>query len=47
MFYKSNATGYKQVLKGIKLETLVYGDKALFTEFRRKGKPVARPCPSS
>ena len=34
MFYKSNKDGYKQVLSGIKLKTLVYGDKTLFTEFR-------------
>jgi quercetin dioxygenase-like cupin family protein len=34
MFYKSNSDGYKQVLTGIKLKTLVYGDKTLFTEFR-------------
>jgi quercetin dioxygenase-like cupin family protein len=34
MFYKSNSDGYKQVLTGVKLKTLVYGDKTLFTEFR-------------
>jgi quercetin dioxygenase-like cupin family protein len=34
MFYKSNADGYKQVLPGVKLKTLVYGDKTLLTEFR-------------
>ena len=33
MFYKSNSDGYKQVLAGIKLKTLVYGDKTLLTEF--------------
>ena len=33
MFYKSNSDGYKQVLIGIKLKTLVYGDKSLLTEF--------------
>ena len=33
MFYKHNTEGYKQVLEGIKLKTLVYGDKTLFTEF--------------
>ncbi|MFH1523469.1 MAG: cupin domain-containing protein [Chloroflexota bacterium] len=33
MFYKSNSDGYKQVLAGIKLKTLVYGDKAPLTEF--------------
>ena len=36
MFYKHNTEGYKQVLEGIKLKTLVYGDKTLFTEFRLK-----------
>ena len=34
MFYKRNSNGYKQVLTGIRLKTLVYGDKTLFTEFR-------------
>jgi len=36
MFYKSNSDGYTQVLPGIKLKTLVYGDKTLFTEFQLK-----------
>jgi quercetin dioxygenase-like cupin family protein len=36
MFYKRNTEGYKQVLEGIKLKTLVYGDKTLFTEFLLK-----------
>lgn len=36
MFYKRNPEGYRQVLEGIKLKTLVYGDKTLFTEFRLK-----------
>ena len=36
MFYKRSTEGYKQVLDGIKLKTLVYGDKTLFTEFRLK-----------
>jgi quercetin dioxygenase-like cupin family protein len=34
MFYKNNNNGYKQALKGIRMKTLVYGDKTLFTEFR-------------
>jgi quercetin dioxygenase-like cupin family protein len=34
MFYKKDSDGYKQVLPGIKLKTLVYGEKTLFTEFR-------------
>ena len=34
MFYKVAANGYKQALPGIKMKTLVYGEKTLFTEFR-------------
>ncbi len=34
MFYKKNNDGYQQVLSGISLKTLVYGEKTLFTEFR-------------
>jgi len=34
MFYKSNRDGYKQILPGIQIKTLVYGDKALLSEFR-------------
>ncbi len=34
MFYKSNREGYKQILPGIKIKTLVYGDKSLLAEFR-------------
>ena len=34
MFYKVNESGYKQVLPGINLKTLVYGEKTLFSEFR-------------
>jgi quercetin dioxygenase-like cupin family protein len=34
MFYKRVNTGYKQALEGVKLKTLVYGDKTLCTEFR-------------
>jgi quercetin dioxygenase-like cupin family protein len=33
MFYKRSSIGYKQPLKGIRLKTLVYGDRTLFTEF--------------
>ena len=43
MFYKRNAEGYKQVLDGIDLKTLVYGDKTLFTEFLlKKGRQLPR-----
>ena len=34
MFYKADDRGYKQVLSGIQLKTLVYGEKTLFSEFR-------------
>ena len=34
MFYKSNRDGYKQILPGIKLKTLVFGEKSLLSEFR-------------
>ena len=34
MFYKSNNNGYKQILPGIKLKTLVFGEKSLLSEFR-------------
>jgi len=34
LFYKANQGEYKIVLPGIKLKTLVYGEKTLFTEFR-------------
>ena len=34
MFCKANQKGFKKVLPGIKLKTLVYGEKTLLTEFR-------------
>jgi quercetin dioxygenase-like cupin family protein len=34
MFYKSNREGCKQILPGIKIKTLVVGDKSLLSEFR-------------
>jgi quercetin dioxygenase-like cupin family protein len=36
MFCKANSGGYKPVLPGIQLKTLVFGDKTLFSEFRMK-----------
>ena len=43
MFYKSEKSGYKQVLDGVKIKTLVYGDKTLCTEFRlEKGSNLPR-----
>lgn len=40
MFYKANNDGFKEVLPGIKLKTLVYGEKTLFTEFRMNAGAV-------
>jgi quercetin dioxygenase-like cupin family protein len=37
MFYKNDDTGFKEMLEGIKIKTLVYGDRTLLTEFRLKG----------
>jgi quercetin dioxygenase-like cupin family protein len=34
MFYKANGNGYTQVLPGIQIKTLTYGDFTLFTEFK-------------
>ncbi len=34
MFYKHNPDGYKPILEGIQIKTLVYGDQSLLTEFR-------------
>jgi len=34
MVTKSNRDGYKQILPGIQLKTLVFGDKSLLSEFR-------------
>jgi quercetin dioxygenase-like cupin family protein len=43
MFYKRSNNGYKQALDGIKLKTLVHGDKTLFAEFRlEKGSQLPR-----
>jgi quercetin dioxygenase-like cupin family protein len=33
MFAKRSSDGYKQAIAGIRMKTLVYGDKTLFTEF--------------
>ena len=40
MFYKANQSGFKEALPGIKLKTLVYGEKTLFTEFRMSAGAV-------
>jgi len=33
MFCKNDANGYKEVLPGIKMKALVYGEKTLMSEF--------------
>jgi len=41
MFYKVNQKEYRQILPGIGLKTLVYGQKTLFSEFKmEKGSLV-------
>ena len=41
MFYKRDTQGYKEVMPGIKLKTLVYGERTLLTEFLlKKGKTL-------
>jgi quercetin dioxygenase-like cupin family protein len=43
MFYKSDDTGFKEMLEGVKIKTLVYGDKTLLTEFRlKRGKQLPK-----
>ena len=40
MFNKGSESGYRQVLPGITLKTLVYGEKTLFTEFKMKADSI-------
>jgi len=40
LFYKVNESGYKQVLPGISLKTLVYGENTLFSEFRMEANSI-------
>ena len=40
MFYKADESGYRQVLPGIELKTLVYGEKTLFSEFRMEANSI-------
>jgi quercetin dioxygenase-like cupin family protein len=40
LFYKANQSGYRQALPGIKLKTLVYGERTLFTEFLMEATSV-------
>ena len=34
MFYTASDSGFRQALPGVRLKTLVYGDKTLLVEFR-------------
>jgi len=34
MFYSANSEGYKTVLNGVRMKTLTYGQRTLFSEFR-------------
>ncbi len=34
MFYKKEETGYRTVMEGVRLKTLVHGEKTLLCEFR-------------
>ena len=41
MFYNKNDEGYNEALEGIRMKTLVYGEKTLMSEFRLdKGKKL-------
>lgn len=37
MFCKSDNAGFKEIVEGVKIKTLVYGDRTLLTEFRLQG----------
>jgi quercetin dioxygenase-like cupin family protein len=36
MFYKRNDYGYREIVQGVAMKTLVYGEKTLFAEFHLK-----------
>ncbi len=40
MFCKNDANGYKEVLPGIKMKALVYGEKTLMSEFYLEGGSI-------
>ena len=43
MFYKQEGTGYRQAVKGVRLKTLVHGERTLLTEFKLEaGNTVPR-----
>ena len=37
MFYKKSDTGYKLMMEGVWLKTLVYGDKTMLCQFKIEG----------
>jgi quercetin dioxygenase-like cupin family protein len=40
LFYKTTAQGYRPILPGITLKTLVFGEKTLFAEFRMEAESI-------
>jgi unsaturated pyranuronate lyase len=42
MFYKNSSIGYKEIIPGVKIKTLSYGDKTLLSEFKI-GQGVSLP----
>ena len=45
MFYTSSTDGYQKPLPGVKIKTLVYGEKTLLTELRSsKGSSLPTHC---
>jgi quercetin dioxygenase-like cupin family protein len=40
MFCKNDANGYREVIPGIKMKAMVYGEKTLMSEFFLKGGSV-------
>jgi quercetin dioxygenase-like cupin family protein len=43
MFYKHTQDGYKPILEGIHLKTLIHGERTLFAEFKmEKGRQLPR-----
>jgi quercetin dioxygenase-like cupin family protein len=40
VFCKAQSNGYKELLSGICLKTLVFGEKTLFTEFRMEAGSI-------
>lgn len=40
MFYKNEANSYREILPGVNMKTMVYGEKTLMSEFFLKGGSV-------